>query len=86
MQRLVLAVLAAFALVADAPAFAGEEEGCKNCPSHKKEMAQATEKKPGDKDAKACSCAKGECKCAEGCKCECSHCHKDAKKDEKKTT
>ena len=84
MQRLAFAILAAFALVAAAPAFAGEDEGCKNCPSHKKEMAQATEKKGDEK--KACNCAKGECKCAEGCKCECSHCHKDAKKDEKKTT
>jgi hypothetical protein len=87
MQRLALAVLAAFALVAAAPAFAGEEEGCKNCPAHKKEMAQAEKDKKDPKDqpkAAECNCHGGkECKCPAGCKCD--HCAAK-KKDEKKTT
>ncbi|MFO0584746.1 MAG: hypothetical protein QM704_24740 [Anaeromyxobacteraceae bacterium] len=85
MQKLALAFLAAFALVAAAPAFAGEEEGCKNCPAHKKQMAENEKDKKDDKAKPAdcgCKSAGKECKCGAGCKCG----HHGDKKDEKKTT
>ena len=88
MMKILFGALAAFALASAAPAFA-DDGGCKNCPGHKKEMAQA-EKKGDDKGAKEASChcaGEGkECKCGEACKCP--HCSEQkAKKDaEKKTT
>jgi hypothetical protein len=83
MKRTLLAALAALTLAAAAPALACDGD----CARRTNELAQAAEKK-GDKDAKvACTCPGMEkgCKCPEGCKCQCSHCHKDKKDEAKKS-
>ena len=90
MMKMLAGLAAAVALLAAAPALAGEGEGCKNCPHHAKEAAAETkgtkvaeaEKKDEKKDEKACPCGAKEakdCKCGDKCHCA----HKDAKKDAK---
>ena len=87
MMKMLAGLAAAVALLAAAPALAGEGEGCKNCPHHAKEAAaaQAKETKVAEaekKDEKACHCGAKEakdCKCGDKCHCA----HKDAKKDAK---
>lgn len=88
MLRTLLAAVAAFALLAGAPALADGCKDCKNCPHAK--MASADdkgEKKDTADKAPACACAgEGkECKCGEACKCP--HCSavKAKKAEEKKT-
>jgi len=67
MIKLVLAAVAAVALFAAPPVFAGCKD-CQNCPQ---KMASAD--KAEKKEAVACPCGDGkECKC--GDKCECAHC------------
>ena len=87
MNKLLLGVLAAFALVAATPVLACED--CKNCQHHKKETAQAekatTVADAEKKDEKpGCKCHdQKDCKCGE--KCGCSACKMKAeKKDEPK--
>jgi hypothetical protein len=81
MSRIILAVAAAFALSAAAPAFACPD--CKDCPHHQDHAAaDKAEKKDGE--AKKCSCGATtakDCKCAGG-KCDC-HAKKDEKKEQK---
>ncbi len=83
MLRTLFAAAVAFSLFAAVPTLACDD--CKNCPSHKGQVAQADKKDDKAKDKVACPCSGGkECKCGKECTCACSHCHKE-KKDEKKT-
>ena len=85
MSRIILAVAAAFALSAAAPAFACPD--CKDCPHHKDQVSASdkAEKKDAPAPAKTCACGATDpkdCKC--GGKCDC-HAKKETPKDAKKS-